>query len=308
METTRSVISPGTGTGNPSRSRAGEEITLVAVKRPVGAPLDVPHGRGEGGPDVALVGVGAVQPADLQRDHALFAEVDVLDDLALVEVPDVDRATVAAGGQVLQVEAVLEGAGRGPLAGDQVTVAGVVPEVVVPPRGPVGLPAALDLEGLGVQDGEPGAVVAVGVAQHAHDHVVAGHAVDGVGSRQAGPGLELLGLDHLVEAGGARVGGHVDDVDPRGPQAGHDQVAPLELAAVERARAGLPAVVVELVADARHRGAGDDRAVGLRGRVDVDGGQEVRLLDPGAGVEGGDVHDLLPGRPHGVGRGGEAGP
>ncbi len=48
------------------------------------------------------------------------------------------------------------------------------------------------------------------------------HAVDRVRPRVAGLRDELFGLDHLLDPRAARIVGHVDDVDPRGAEAGHD--------------------------------------------------------------------------------------
>ena len=77
---------------------------------------------------------------------------------------------------------------------------------------------------LGVEHGEAAGAVALGVAEHADHDVLARHAVDGVRARVAGLGDELLGLDHLLDPGRPRVVGDVDDVDPRGAEARHDQV------------------------------------------------------------------------------------
>ena len=55
----------------------------------------------------ARVRVRVVQPADLERDEAVLAELDRLLDAALLEVPEVQLAAVAAGHHVLDVEARL---------------------------------------------------------------------------------------------------------------------------------------------------------------------------------------------------------
>ena len=52
--------------------------------------------------------------------------------------------------------------------------------------------------------------------------------------------------------------------------------------------AAVPAEVVELVADVRHRRLVDDPAV-----VGVDDGEEVRRVDAGALVQAGEVEELL---------------
>ena len=52
--------------------------------------------------------------------------------------------------------------------------------------------------------------------------------------------------------------------------------------------AAVPAVVVELVADVRHRRLVDDATL-----FDVDDGEEVRRVDAGPLVQAGDVEELL---------------
>ena len=58
-------------------------------------------------------------------------------------------------------------------------------------------------------------------------------------------------------------------------------------------RAAVPAEVVQLVADVRHRRLVDDAAV-----LGVDDGEEVGLLDAGALVQAGEVEELLRRRLH----------
>ena len=179
----------------------------------------------EGGADEALVGLGVVLPADLERDEPVCAEVDRLLELAPLEVPEVEPLSVAAGLDVGEVEAGLVGVRGAELARDERVLARLVPEVVVHrrPRSAV-LPAALDLERLRVDDCEAAGGVAVGVAEHRDDDVLAGHAVRGVRSRVAGRTHELVRLDHLLDPRPQRVVGDVDHVDPRGAKTGDDQV------------------------------------------------------------------------------------
>ena len=95
-----------------------------------------------------------------------------------------------------------------------------------------------------------------------------GSAVDGVPVGVAGLRRHLLRLDRLDDLGLGRVGLGVDDVDARGAEAGHDQVAPLDVR-VRRVRAehrgaGVPAEVVQLVAGVGHLDLADELAVGAR--------------------------------------------
>ena len=151
---------------------------------------------------------------------------------------------------------------------------------------PAVLPAALDLERARVQDGEAAGAVAVGVAEHADDDVLAGHAVHGVRARQPGRADDLVGLDHLLDPRPPRVVGDVDDVDPRGTEAGHDQMR--AVGPVAGRAAAVPAEVVQLVADVGHRRLVHDPAV-----LGIDHRQEVRPLHRRALVQAGEVQELL---------------
>src|SRR5205085_953526 len=120
----------------------------------------------------------------------------------------------------------------------------------------------------------PAGAVELLVPEHGDHDPPVGQAVDGVRGGQLGLADHLVRLDHLVHLRGGRVGG-IDDVDTARDQAGDDQVAagPDPVAT----GAGVPAEVVQLVAGVRHRQAVDDLGVGLRHRIDVDGGEEVGL-------------------------------
>ena len=133
IETTRSVIRPGTGNGQPSCSTPSTAITLLGAVGAVVA-VEVPHRARQRGTDKALVGVGIVQPAHLQRHEPGLAEFERLLDPALGQVPEVQAAAVAPGGDVVEVEAALVGVGLAELRGRQHVLARLVPEVVVEPR------------------------------------------------------------------------------------------------------------------------------------------------------------------------------
>jgi hypothetical protein len=151
---------------------------------------------------------------------------------------------------------------------------------------PAVLPAALELERPGVEDGEAAGAVAIGVAEHADDDVVPGHAVDGVRARQPGRSHHLAWLDQLLDPRPPGVVGDVHDMDARGAKTGDDQMRTVR--AVAGGAAAVPAEVVQLVADVRHRRLVDDPAI-----LGVDDGEEVRLVQAGALVQAGDIQDLL---------------
>ena len=105
----------------------------------------------------------------------------------------------------------------------------------------------------------------------------------------------------LTIVGPRRVGLGVDDVDARGAEAGHDQVAPLDMR-VRRVRAehrgaGVPAEVMQLVAGVGHLDFPDELAVGARGGIDVDDGDGVGPVVAGR-VDAHDVGQCLGGRLH----------
>ena len=153
------------------------------------------------------------------------------------------------------------------------------------------LPAALDLERLRVEDREAAGAVSVGVAEHRDDDVVAGHAVDGVRPRVAGLCQDLLPLDHPLDPRRPRIVGDVEDVDPRGAEAGDDQVR--AVGTVAGGAAAVPAVVVQLVADVRHRSLVEDLSF-----LGVHDGDEVGRVDARALVQAAEVEKLLGRRLH----------
>ena len=204
------MIRPGTGERPAVLLDAVDGDHLVGGVGAVVA-VEVPHRARQRGADEALVGVGVVQPAHLERHQPGLAELERLLDAALAQVPEVQPAAVAPGGDVVEVEAALVGVGLAELRGGQHVLARLVPEVVVESRvRPAVLPAALDLERARVQHREPAGAVAVGVAEHADDDVVARHAVHGVRARQPGLAHQLVALDHLLDPRPPRVLGHVE--------------------------------------------------------------------------------------------------
>jgi hypothetical protein len=110
--------------------------------------------------------------------------------------------------------------------------------------------------------------------------------VDRVGARVARLLDELRALDHLLDPRSPRVVGDVDDVDARGAKAGHDQMRAIR--PVAGRAAAVPAEVMQLIADVRHRRLMYDPAT-----LGIDHGEEVRLVHAGALVQAGEVEELL---------------
>ena len=279
------------------RERPALLLDALDLDHLVGLPAAVrlmpaPHRARQRGADVALRRGRVVEEAHLERDQPLVSEVDRLLDAALLEVPEVQVSPVLAGRHVVRVEARLVGLGDPELGRDHDVVPRLVPEVVVDPLvAAVGLPAPDHLERARVELCEAAAVASVLVAEHADHDLVAGHAVHGVRARVPGLGHHLLGLDHLLDRRPAGIVGHVHDVDPRRAEPGNDQVRPV--GPVAGRAAPVPPVVVQLVADTRHRQLGDDPAVLRRVRIGADHGQEVGPIHAGALVQAGDVQVLL---------------
>ena len=73
---------------------------------------------------------GVVRRAQLEHQLVLVAEVDLLQVLALVQVPEMQPAAVLGAEQHLRDQPVLEGVGRAPFAGDHGVVAEMPPDII----------------------------------------------------------------------------------------------------------------------------------------------------------------------------------
>ena len=156
--------------------------------------------------------------------------------------------------------------GRAPLAGDHHVVPEVPPEVVGQLlRSAILLPLARDVEALVIHQEDAAGAVAVRRAERADvDGVRA--AVDGVRAAVAALRHQLVRLNRLDDLRAARVRLRVHDVHARRLQARHQQVAPLDVRVrhvrAERRAAGVPAEMVQLVADVRQIEPADNLPVG----------------------------------------------
>ena len=297
---------PGTGIGHSGWRTFSTSMIFSQIHSAV--PLVPMNDVGrEGGADETVARIRVVMETDFERHQPVLAQIHGVLDALVLEIPEVDLAAVLELADLLEVEARHEGVRRRPFGRDHHVVARLVPEVVVELHAAqVVLPSPDDVEVL-VQVQEAAGRVSPCVAEHRDDDVGA-EAVHGMRGRQIGLGLDLGAFDHLVQARGLLVDAAVDDVQIRRADAGHDQVAPLLGRIVMARRAGVPARVMQLVADARHLQPADDLAVGGALRVRVDGRQVVRFLDAGADIEGDCVKDLLARRLHRLGRRGIARP
>ena len=182
------------GRSSAAAGSAGISITFRIRQRAVAvAALAVPHPdrrreilQAGDDADEAVGLVGIVRGPQLEHHLLLGAEVELLQVRAAVEIPHVQRVAVLARQQQLRVHAVLHHVRRAPLAGDHRVVAEVPPEVVGEVlRSAIALPAALDLERLGVEHEDAAGAVAVAVAERVDVDPV-GPAVRGVRAAVAG--------------------------------------------------------------------------------------------------------------------------
>ena len=246
-----------------------------------------------------------VRGAQLEHHLVLVADVDGLDVGPGLHVPEVQPVPVLAAQQQLGHDPVLDHRRGAPLRRDRDVVVDVPPHVVGEVLvAPVGLPLAGHLERVVVEQRHTaGALLAV--PAEAGDEQPAGAAVHGVRPGVAGPLAQLLRPENLGDLRGRGVGLGVEHVQARRAQARDDQVAPVAVimpaARAQRARARVPAEVMQLVAQVGQLGEPDHRAVGRGQRVHVDHGHRVGLV--GRSGERGHVGELFRWRGRGVPRG-----
>ncbi len=118
--------------------------------------------------------------AQFEHQLVLFAEVDLLLVLALVEVPEVQPASIFAAEQDLRDEPVLERIGGSPFARHHGVVTEMPPEIIGQLLGTaVHLPLAENIEALGIEQEDAAGRLALGVAERVHIYSF-GAAMDGV--------------------------------------------------------------------------------------------------------------------------------
>src|SRR5438128_8529714 len=119
----------------------------------------------------------------------------------------------------------------------------------------VDLPAAERLEAFVVHQENPARRLPFGIAELGHVDPT-GTAMHRVGAGISGLFRDLSGFNDLNDLRIARIGPGVEDVDTRGSDPRHDQVAALDMrmrrVRAQAGRARVPAEMMELVADIRH--------------------------------------------------------
>ena len=152
--------------------------------------------------------------AQFENELVFFAEVDLLQVLALVQVPEVQPASILAAEQHLRNEAVLERVRRSPFARHHGVVAEMPPEIIGKLlRSAIHLPLAKHVEAVGIEQEYAPGRLALGVSERIHIYAL-GAAMNGVQPRIPRLLGDLLRLDDPYDLGvpGVRLG--VDDVQP----------------------------------------------------------------------------------------------
>src|SRR5215207_1024185 len=228
---------------------------------------------------------------NLQRDPAVLPQVYRLSYLLFLPIPEVDLPTVLALGHLLGIEAAPVGVRGGPLARDHDVVAGLVPEIVVVADASRALLPATGYVEILVEQEKASGTVALAVADH-RDHDCVRQTVHGVRGGEVCLLDNLLGLYHLVHLGCSLVLG-INNVDTARAFTRNHKKAPRLALIIMAGAAGVPAEVVQLVADVGHGGALDHPRVSGGLRIHVNGRQVVRLLNRGPNVERYGVEYLL---------------
>ena len=242
------------------------------------------------------IGLGRIMcRAQFENELMFLSEIDLLQVLALVQIPEMQPPPVFAAEQDFRNQALLEGVGRAPFAGDHGVMAEMPPEVIGQfLRTAVHFPLTHDLETLRIEQENAARRLAFPVAERV-DVDAFRTAMDGVQ-----PGISrlfghLLRLDDLDNLRVTRIGLGVDDMQARRTQAGHDEIAALHMRMrrirAEARRARVPAEVMQFVTGVGHIDPPDDLRIGRRRRIDVDDRDRVGLH--AIGIEGCYIGELL---------------
>lgn len=232
---------------------------------------------------------------ELEHELIVGAEIDLLEMLPLLQVPEMQAAAILGGEQNLRHQSVLKRVGRAPFAGHHGVVAEMPPGIVGETLRPaIDFPAAEHVEGLGVHQEHAARRFAACVAER-RDIDAVRPAMDGMRAAIAGGLDHFFRLDDPHDGWDLRIGLGVDDVDARRAQARHHQVAPLGMRmrciGAQTRAACVPAIVVQLVAHLWHIHAADDLRISGRGGIDVDHRDRVGHI--AVGRKGRDIGERL---------------
>ena len=202
---------------------------------------------------------------ELEHELVLVAEVDGLQMLALLQIPEMQPPAVFGAKQHFRDQPVLECVGRAPLAGDQRVVAEVPPGIISEILRPaIHLPLPEHVEGLVIHQEDAARSLALAVAEGG-DIDALGAAMHRMRARVTGLVGDFVRLNHLDDLRVSRIGLGVEDVDARRPQARHHQIAALDMrmrrVGTQAGGASIPAEMMQLITGVGHRRRADDLGV-----------------------------------------------
>ena len=151
----------------------GDIENLFKVPLTVGL-VPVPHVATECGPNEAVGAVRIMMEAHLQRDQSFLTQINTLNELMLLPVPEVQVVTVLPNCDIIQIEAFGIGVRRCPFTADHHIVARLVPEVIVVVHALVFVFPTTSYVELLVKQQETTGSVALLVTEHRYHHMTIG--------------------------------------------------------------------------------------------------------------------------------------
>src|SRR5258708_13953282 len=133
--------------------------------------MPVPHVATERRSDEPMWAIRVMVEAYLKRNHAFFAQIETLDNVMLLPIPEVQVVTVFVRSHIFQVEAFRKRIRRSPSTAHHHIVAWLIPVVIVEAHAlSVLFPTACNIELL-VEQKETARTIALTVSEH-RDHNV----------------------------------------------------------------------------------------------------------------------------------------
>merc|ERR1712156_755467 len=173
----------------------------------------------------SLSGARIVKESDFQRHDAFHAQVDFLNQFALLPVIDIDVSAVVASGHIFHVKAFHETTRVTPLSTDHHIVMGLVP-VVISKRCHIFVLSSISLfhlESFSINEQKVSFSILLRPISHARNHDISiAQAMSCMGN-----GHSLLvhfrRFDDLINSGGQRVSSYINGINPATKQSGNNQ-------------------------------------------------------------------------------------
>src|SRR6516165_8058794 len=242
------------------------------------------------------IGLGrVVRRPQLENQLMLGAEIDLLQVLAAVEIPEMQLVAVLPSEQQLGHEAVLEHIRRAPLAGHHGVVSEMPPHVIGEFLwSAINLPSTEQIKSLMIHQQDAAGGLSFGVTERADIDPVRS-AMDSVRTGVPRAIGDLGRLDELDDFWVLGVGLRIEDINARRTKAGHDQIPAFDvrmrhIRAQARA-ARIPTEMMQLITGSGHLDATNDLPVGQRPIVEIHNGHLV--VTPACGIEARHVGQLL---------------